>query len=163
MRIAQALAVASMLALPLSAQAEERLLEMEPQAGAVAAPIGVCSVLHEIYPSYCQYWHVIAVEVAALQPGASFVAENESSKQEFQVAWTGTNLYLDSGDVMLARGGGESSLSEVTELATKQTRRVTGWVDADKDGALSVGDTFAVDGKEAKIVELRGVVSVVAK
>ena len=161
MRMIQALVVLSMLAAPLAAQAGERILEMEPKASAVAALPKVCDIYHEIYPSYCQYWHVIAVEpIPTLKDGAVFTAENASGKETFTVLWTGANLYLENGEVMLAKGSNEGSLSVVTDLATQQSRTVTGWSDNDRDGALSAGDGIGLNGKEAKILEIRNVVGV---
>jgi hypothetical protein len=161
MRMTQALAVLSMLAAPLAAQAGERVLEMDPKASAVARPPAVCDVYHEISPVACRYWHVIAVTpIPALKEGAVFTAENESGKETFTVVWTGANLYLENGEVMLARGSNEGSLSSVTDVATQQSRAVTGWSDNDKDGTLSAGDGIGLNGKDAKILEMRTVMGV---
>lgn len=159
MRITQALAVISMLAAPFTALAGERVLEMAPSA--VARPIAVCDYFHEIYPTYCNIWHVIAVEtIPALTAGSVFTAESEGGKETFTVAWTGANLYLENGEVMLAKGGNEESLASVMDLSTQQSRAVTGWADNDKNGDLSAGDVIALNGKESKIVEIRNVIGV---
>lgn len=159
MRITQALAVVSMLAVPFTALAGERILEMAPSA--IARPPAVCDLYHEISPSYCRVWHVIGVEtIPALTAGAVFTAESENGKETFTVAWTGANLYLDNGEVMLAKGGNEESLSSVMDLSTKQSRAVTGWSDSDKNGALSAGDVISLNGKASKITEIRNVVGV---
>lgn len=162
MRITQALAVVSMLAAPSAALAGERVLEMDPSAVAEPAPIKVCDYFHEISPNYCTIWHVIAVEpIPTLTTGTAFTAENESGKQAFKVAWTGATLYLDNGGVMLAKGSNEESLSSVTDVATQQSRAVTGWSDNDKNGQLSAGDSISLNGKPAKIIEIRKVIGVI--
>lgn len=160
MRISQALAVLSLLAAPVATQAGERVLEMDPKTSAAERPPAECDVYHEVYPDYCQYWHVVAVESASMKQGSKFTAENASGVRSFQINWTGSNLYLANGEVMLAKGGDEATLSSVTDMKTQQSRAVTGWSDNDKNGALSAGDGISLNGKEEKILEMRTVLGV---
>ncbi|ADO73299.1 uncharacterized protein STAUR_5529 [Stigmatella aurantiaca DW4/3-1] len=182
MRLTQALSIVSMLALPLAAQAEERLLELEPKSSLAAAPVAVCDYLHEISPVPCRVWHVTKVTplpptplpptptpapelptTPVLTAGSEIAVEDDSGKETLQVQWIGTNYYLDNGEVMLAKAHEASTLSTLMDLGAKKSRTVTGWVDTDGNGALSLNDRISLEGKESKIVDVRSVVSVVSK
>ncbi|WP_232293627.1 hypothetical protein [Stigmatella aurantiaca] len=98
-----------------------------------------------------------------LTAGSEIAVEDDSGKETLQVQWIGTNYYLDNGEVMLAKAHEASTLSTLMDLGAKKSRTVTGWVDTDGNGALSLNDRISLEGKESKIVDVRSVVSVVSK
>lgn len=170
MRFDRLVVLASLAAatLTLPAIAEQRFLELDPSSpasgGTSVAPIGVCTILHEVYPSYCDLWHVIAVlERAEATPVLSL--ENKSGKADFAVDWMGPNYLLESGEMVAPVGSEDKAAVGATWIEVwphaGRSRAITGWSDRNGDGKVGALDAVTLDGgAETTIRDVRTILSV---
>lgn len=165
------------LAAPLSAAPVKKVLQIDPAslqkaAAAQGADIGVCTYLHEIYPSYCQIWHVIAVyEVDASvqgrtrsQVGSRLTLQNAAGvKERYQIDRMVPHYRLDNGGTFEPakswnpRNADRERWVEVRADQAKRanSRVVTDWQDVNGDGLVGVYDSVVFDDGEA--AEITGV------
>ncbi len=111
---------------------------------------------------YCQMLHatncaMVHVEITApITVGTALQLDGKA----YVISWTGPGYYLSNGAVLEAQGEAVARLEgqRWTEVKPRAGRAhlSRGWKDKDGNGALSVGDTLALeDGTEVEVKDVR--------
>ncbi|MEM9292106.1 MAG: hypothetical protein AAGD01_10535 [Acidobacteriota bacterium] len=124
-----------------------------------ALAIGRCTLLHEIYPEWCNYWHVVAVfrRFDNTLVGSEIFLENDKESLSGTITGVYRQYHLDNGKIVERdlSNEGESPVGEdwgVVKPYSQEALTVFSWTDNNKDGALGDGDSLVFsDGTSAAI------------
>ncbi len=140
------LAFVGLLSFLTAGRAQEITLETRADASVAF----FCQMLHS---TTCNMVHV--ENSTALSVGAALQLDGNP----YVITWTGPGYYLATGVVLEAQGEAVAGLEGQRWVEVKphagRVHLSGGWKDNDGNGALSVGDTLALDGTEVGIKDVR--------
>ncbi len=135
--------------LPCFSAAQE--MTLEKVSGDRVFVLATCDYLHAITGvDACTTFHFTKKKVAA-EPGQTVFLNDKP----YVIEWMGAGYYTASGRLVQTNGKAAHGVLNLLQLRPDGGNLQAAWQDLDHDGALSVGDTIEVDGRDETIVDKR--------